>query len=441
MITDEDLRAFLDAEEAARTAEVAAAEEAHRAYLEEIAAERAIDEARRALEEEAAGERRAALLAAGREHRDSMAALSRRLARSAALDSLAPELIRAEVTRLRRVEQAKSYLAIERARAVDVAPAVGLSDFLETPDLTTPFIVDRVWPVDGNIAFSAQKKAGKSRIIQNLTRSLADGDPFLDVFAVLGQRRVALLDFELPEPMLRAWLRGQKIQRHDNVALVESLKGRAGSFAVTDDAVRSRWATKLRDCGTEVLILDPLRPVLRALKLDEWREIGVFLDAFDALKAEAGIREGLIAHHHGHHAQRAAGDSSFEGWGDAIWNLTRDDPNDPRSFRFFDAYGRDVDVDQGLVSLYDEHRLVFAASPTSVAEAKATVLRDRLVDWLSQHGQPAKKAEIVTAGIRGVSDKSFTTVVDEAISAGLVAVTVGEHNAKWYSPTNAGVVR
>lgn len=205
--------------------------------------------------------------------------------------------------------------------------------------------------------------------------------------------------------------------------------GGRGRFAITDDAVRAKWARKLSDAGAEVLIIDPLRPILRALKLDEWREIGIFLDAFDALKAEAGIREGLVAHHHGHDAQRAAGDSSFEGWGDAIWNLTRDNPDDQRSFRFFDACGRDVDVEPGLVSLYDEHRLAFARS--SVAEAKQTAARDALIEWLRTQSEPKKKADILAAHLRGVTGKTFTKVAGEAEEAGEITVDTGASNAKF----------
>ena len=432
---DADLREFLDHESAlkeARKTEVwieIQAEEALREAEEKAEAER------KSAEAEAEAVRRQTVAREREERAEQNRALSTHLARVTARDSLAPAPIRIEIARLRKTEEAKRYLANEKARGIEIGAPVGLGAFLAQPDLDEQYVVEGLWPIDGNIAFGAQRKAGKTRLAHNLIRSLADGDDFLDAFAVPAPRRVANIDFELPEPMLRAWLRGQQIRKTENVVLVEALKGRAATFDIRDDATRARWAKKLRDVGTEVLILDPLRPILRALGLDEWREVGLFLDAFDALKVEAGIREGIIAHHHGHHAQRAAGDSSFEGWGDAIWNITRDDPTDPRAFRFFDAYGRGVDRDKGLVSLYDEHRLAFA--PESVQNARRSRVVDDLLDWMTKRGTEAKKADILAAEIRGVNSKTFTTVISEAEQAGSISFRVGEQNAKFYTKSTA----
>lgn len=84
--------------------------------------------------------------------------------------------------------------------------------------------------------------------------------------------------------------------------------------------------------------------MLDALGLDENKDAGRFLVAFDALKAEAGISEGVVVHHMGHGAERSRGDSRILDWPDVTWKIIRSDKDDPSSSRYFSAFGRDVDV-------------------------------------------------------------------------------------------------
>ena len=95
----------------------------------------------------------------------------------------------------------------------------------------------------------------------------------------------------------------------DAVELV-SLKGRAASFNILDPQTRAEWAATLR--GVDVIILDCLRPILDAFRLDENRDAGRFLVAFDALLIEVGGGspvDGIVVHHMGHTDERSRGDS------------------------------------------------------------------------------------------------------------------------------------
>ena len=93
-----------------------------------------------------------------------------------------------------------------------------------------------------------------------------------------------------------------------------------------------------------------------ALRLDENHDAGRFLVAFDALLAEAGIHEGLIVHHTGHDGERARGDSRLRDWPDVEWRLSRDTRTNDMAGgvssnpRYFEAFGRDVDLPKGQVS-------------------------------------------------------------------------------------------
>lgn len=345
------------------------------------------------------------------------------------VDPVHEAAVEARIRQLRADDDARARIRAERAARVEMPDAFTLASLLDADLPDEPQLIEGLWPAGGNVLLAAQRKAGKTTAVHNLVRSLIDGDAFLDHFAVSETRRVALLDFELAPSLLRGWLRDQGI-RNPEALLIVPMRGRAASLDIRDDATRTRWARLLRDHGADCLLLDPLRPIIDSLGIDEWHGVGPLLQAFDALKAEAGIKEGLIVQHHGHHAERAAGDSRLVGWPDAVWDLTRDDPNDPRSFRYFSAYGRDVDVDKGLVSMYDRHRLTFAPG---AAEAK----RDRLAEELAAYvtaNPGAKVADIEAAGIRGVSKNTVAAILKRAEAAGLVRIEAGPRGAKLAFP-------
>lgn len=299
---------------------------------------------------------------------------------------------------------------------------VGLGALLDADLPPEQFIVDGLLHRGGNVLFTAARKSGKSTTIGNLIRSLVDGDNFLDVFEVVEHRRVALVDLELSTGTLQRWLREQGIVNQDAVD-VYPLRGRARSFNIMNDAARSAIAEDLR--GADVLILDPLRPLADALGLNEHTEMGRVLEALDALKAEAGISECIVVHHHGHNSDRARGDSRLEDWPDAIWRLNRDNIEDPRALRMFSAFGRDVDTAAGALRL-DGKRLTFTGD---VPAAKADRWAERIVEYLTEHGEckTAKLRDGIGLNVNGAAD-----VLANAVASGLVVVR-SEGPAKFYS--------
>lgn len=235
--------------------------------------------------------------------------------------------------------------AKRRHRSANSTPPpvpVLLPDFLAVPDEPVLYRVEGLMPVGARVMLAAQFKAGKSSLTANFIRSLADGTPFLDreVFAPDG--RIVLLDAELDERMLRRWLRDQGIQKPDRVAVI-SLRGRVSSFNILDPHTRAAWADVLRSLDPSMVFLDCLRPVLDAIGLDEDKDAGRFVVAFDELLEAAGVPEGLVVHHMGHTGERGRGSSRLRDWPDVEWRLVRQD-DDPSSARYFAAYGRDVDV-------------------------------------------------------------------------------------------------
>jgi len=132
-----------------------------------------------------------------------------------------------------------------------------------------------------------------------------------------------LIDNELDERMLRRWLREQGIKNTHRVHVL-SLRGRVGSFSSLDDQVRARFASMIREVQGAVVLFDCLRPVVDALGLSGDKDAGRFLIAFDALLAEAGASEAVIAHHMGHTGERSRGDTRVRDWPDTEWQLIRE---------------------------------------------------------------------------------------------------------------------
>lgn len=356
--------------------------------------------------------------------------------------------IREKVRAYEVIDEAKRRYAEKKAGALVIPKPVRLDRFLRREIPGTKYLIDKLLPTDGNVMLSAPRKYGKTTMVGNLIRSLVDGDRFMDYFDVLETRKVILLDFEMTELMLQDWLRTQGIQNKRNLS-VWPLRGQAGTFNIVDDKTRAIWAQMIRDTGAEVLIVDPLRPVIDALGIKEANEVGPLLQAFASLKVEAGIREGFVAHHHGHGAQRAVGDSRLETWPDAMWNGTMEDPNDPAMPHYFQALGRDVHVPRGVVLMDDFKRLEFK---TDVEEEGKSVLFDRLVEWLKKaleedlvaveageelKHQPGERntSQIEKAGLKGFggNGKSAEPLREAVAAERIVARPEGRGKPTWYA--------
>lgn len=233
-----------------------------------------------------------------------------------------------------------------------ITPPTDLADFLSVEDPPVQWVLEDLQPVGTRALLAAQAKSGKTTMVANLIKALADGDRFLGEFFNHFTGTITLIDDELDDRMLRRWLKNINI-RHPEKIKVVTLRGRLTDFNIVDEDVREVWAGML--AGTDYLILDCLRPVLDACGLDENHEAGIFLNAFDALLKQATIDNALVVHHMGHSANRSRGDSRIMDWPDALWRLTRTDPEDPASKRFFTAFGREVNITQQPLHYTDGH--------------------------------------------------------------------------------------
>jgi AAA domain/Bifunctional DNA primase/polymerase, N-terminal len=200
--------------------------------------------------------------------------------------------------------------------------------------------IEDVLPADSNVVLTAQYKSGKTTLVLNLARSLADGQKFLDLYPVVPfDGTIALWNYEVGGSMFTRWAKSQGIENEDRV---EMLNLRGYSVALRDSHVRG-WAIEyLQSRKAAVWVVDPFA---RAMQGDENsnEDVARFLDIFDEIKAEAGVKIGMIVTHTGRSetaSDRSRGASRIDDWPDVRWVLTSDDDR----CRYFGATGRDVET-------------------------------------------------------------------------------------------------
>ncbi|QBJ94750.1 AAA family ATPase [Rhodococcus sp. ABRD24] len=327
------------------------------------------------------------------------------------------------VERLRVQQAARELFAREQAADTAIPAPISLADLLDTPDDPVQYRMEELWPKGGRVVFAASKKSGKTTATGNAIRCLADGGQFLGRFQTEQVRRVTLIDNELDPRMLKRWLRDHGIHATERVQVV-TLRGHISSFNILEPQTRARWAQRLR--GSDVVILDCLRPVLDALGLDENREAGRFLVAFDELLDDAEVDEAMVVHHMGHSGERSRGDSRIVDWPDALWKIVREDPDDDSSARYFSAFGRDVEVHEGMLDYNPATREL-----TLDDVSRKAVQDERRAEQKAQkHAQREKDTRAVIAVVREAMRKNGGVLsgraAEKAVRSAGLKVTNGD---------------
>lgn len=254
--------------------------------------------------------------------------------------------IETEVQRLRVRRQATRLLDEEEATAqLILPPATGnLAAELALAKPTPTYTVAELHPAGANVIFVAAFKVGKTTLLNNLSASLVDGEPFLgrfDVGPLAGN--VAVWNLEVSAWQYEAWARPLGIKNADRIW---PLHLRGAHVPLTTKAGQDFAVRWLEEHNVAVWILDPFA---RAYSGEENSnsEVGRFLDALDIVKNRAGVRDLVMAVHSGRAemaegAERARGATRLDDWADARWLYSRTGRIDGP--RFFAAEGRDVSV-------------------------------------------------------------------------------------------------
>lgn len=242
-------------------------------------------------------------------------------------DEYLEEATASELLRLRAQKIARERFAAEEAGTEDGGELLPLVPLGELDDSPIRYRVDGMMPWFGTVMVNAAAKTGKSTLVWNLLRALVRKENFLGKETTYDSGPIVYLAFEMEQGDIKTYGKDAGLDGHE--VTVAPLKGQAAKFSILNPLVRSRLATQLAD--TEVLVLDPLGPLLAALRLDEnsSTDVSRFREACEALISEAGISLLLIVHHTGHGNQgRARGSSVLMDWPDALWSYKRGPSDD-----------------------------------------------------------------------------------------------------------------
>jgi hypothetical protein len=291
-----------------------------------------------------------------------------------------------------------------------------LTDELAEPDDPIRYRVDRLLTVGGNALLTAAFKAGKTTLCNNLLRCLADGEPFLNRFDVHPpEGRIAVFNYEVSDSQYRRWLRRIGVRNTDKVCVLNLRGYRLPMIhALVEDWI-TKWLIE-HEIGT--WIVDPFaRAMIGCGDENSNTDVGVMLDALDVIKGRAGVGELILPTHTGRAeqlagAERARGATRLDDWADARWLLTADEAGR----RFFRANGRDVDVDEELLTFDPQtSRLTLGGH-----DRRGMAAKDRsseLVEWIRENPGLGKD-EIVAA--RGGQRTRIYNDLSAAVAARLL---------------------
>lgn len=357
----------------------------------------------------------------------------------------------AEETVRQRARRAAKRLVDAEERAdedFEIPEPTQLTVLLGEEDEVEDWRIKDVWPRGGNILLTAGAKAGKTTTTGNIVRCLVDGDRFLKVFPVdpiAECERVAIIDFEMPRKSVKKWLRQQAIRNTDSV-VIWTERGKAAKFDLREQEIRAKWVARLVEKNSKVWMIDCLSPVLSALGINENdnTEVGRFLDGLTAAAVEADVDEIFLVHHMGHAGERARGASRLIGWPDVNWRLVRKkdekDPNadtDPDAPRYFQAYGRDVDVREGRL-IYDEsnrHLTYVEGGRKSTEQSQALY---RLLVHVRDNPDEAKDAIEKAMKGQGIGRNDARKAMGEAVTKAYVSAWPGKAGALRHAITAEG---
>jgi hypothetical protein len=235
---------------------------------------------------------------------------------------------------------------------------------------------------------------------------------------------VVLLNMEVGENTLRRWLRDCSIDNRHKV-VIANLRGKASALSLNTDKGRERFVNFLRAQDAEVVILDPLAPVLASLGLDENSnaDIAQFFSWWSQVLAEAGVIDDLVVHHTGHAGQRSRGASRLLDEPDAVWTLTRDADEGTGEFsridpiRYLSVYGRDVDMAAEALS-FDPATRSLKLTGQNKAQVKEQSLDD-LIAAVMKSGIPMSRSAIRDAVVaRGGSNNKVWDRVNTLVEDG-----------------------
>ena len=344
-------------------------------------------------------------------------------------------------------EDARTLLNTMKLGAIAPLEPVSVDAFLREPDEEERYRVEGLWPAEGRVLLAAAAKSGKTTMmVGNLIPCLVDGGMFLGRFEVQPVTgTVVLLNMEVGPRTLRNWVRKAGIQATHKAHIV-NLRGNANALQLNSEQGRARLAKFLQELDAEVVILDPLAPVLASLGLDENdnSQVATFFSWWSEALNLAGVKDDIVVHHTGHAGKRSRGASRLLDEPDAIWTLARADTTDgdeagfqPLEARFLHAYGRDVELPESMLAFDGlTGRLTLQDMTPEQHKATAHLAKyfDRITEWVTAN--VGKSGSQIATGI-GAKKEAVLDALNLMRDRGLIDFGPGSGRGFVYFPPSS----
>ena len=342
-----------------------------------------------------------------------------------------------EIKKGKARREAKRLLDNEEAEKTYHTPLYvrNLSDELKLPIEEVKWTIKDVFPTGANVTLTAQYKAGKTTLINSLTRSLADGTKFLNYFEKPDHAgRVVIFNYEVSENQYRRWMNDVAIENSDKVTLVH-LRGKR--LPLTVPKVEDLVVSILKDLDAQTWILDPFARAFTGCGDENSNsDVGVFLDTLDVIKERAGVSNLVLPVHTGRAQEngvdRARGATRLDDWADVRWLLKKTNEG-----RFFSADGRDV--------LEEEQQLVFDEATRSLtlggADSYMTKIKNNEEIWYETViNNPGKSTSDLLAILnKNPNDKGMASARKSLLNQRKLKTKTIGRSVLWFDINHIGV--
>ena len=336
-------------------------------------------------------------------------------------------------------ETAKAeHEAAKAAARFFTLPRQTLEAALAVPRIVTPHRIRDLHKRGYSSTITARYKTGKTTLGANLLRSLADDEPFLDLYDVLPpDGRIGLINYELDPDEMLDWLSDVGIRKQDRIAIL-NLRGR--TFTLAHEHNQEELINWSQDMEVEVLSLDPHRRAFSGFgKENDNDDVNRFTETLDFIKQEASISD-LFLHVHtgrtetGEGSEHARGATALDDWADQRLVLTKDE----EQRRFLYAEGRLPTVPEFQL-VYDAESRRLTAEPGNRRTTRDEDFAGQAVMQVQNAGPEGLTTTEVQNALNVKHDKRVLAALRDAEAGGLVHSQPGRTTGlRWFNGRQKG---
>jgi AAA domain-containing protein/bifunctional DNA primase/polymerase-like protein len=376
-----------------------------------------------------------------------------------------PKLLR-EVEQIYRREMAKQWYDRLRNRGpradlkARIKAATDRLDRIPDDEEGVTWRIEDLWQQGQTVLLTAQYKAGKTTMVINAIRSLVDGKPFLGQFVTTAATRgVYVVNAEMTGRQFRRWLREAGIENRDRVFAMHVREAGTAAGDILDATSRELLIEELREADAQVLILDPLNPLLSAAGVDEnaSTEVARWFNALTDVVERSPVEDVLLVHHFGHQGERGRGSSKFMDAPDAIWTYTKGTPKGRHAVpddddllgeietaaepRYLAAIGRDVELSKSRVDYDAVTRMltmpVVGAGPDRRRVERAEMVQEQTLGHIVSFvvASPGITFNALYERAGGNKD-TFRAALNDAVRRGLLTEESGARGSRKFTANN-----